>query len=100
MKFKAVIIPAFILFSTSLSLLSNSEAKLHFGNNAVRERIARSIQVYRLTDDQRREFTQVLDTIEHYLGFAIKAVDQDTTLFTTWFHSGNEYTVKERLAGP
>ena len=42
MKFKAVIIPALILFSTFLSLLSNSEAKLYSGDIA-RERTARSI---------------------------------------------------------
>ena len=96
MKFKAVIIPAFILFSTFLSLLSNSEAKLHSGNVA-RERTARSIRVFGLTDDENQEFNQVLDTIEYYLDFAIKAVDQDTTLFTTWFNSENDDIVKQRL---
>ena len=80
MKFKAVIIPAFILFSTFLSLLSNSEAKLYSGNVA-RERTARSIRVYGLTDDEKQEFTPVSDTIEHNFDFAIKAVDQDTTPF-------------------
>ena len=96
MRCKAVIIPAFVLFSIFLSLLSNSEAKLHSGNVA-RERTARSIQVYGLTDDQRREFTQVLDTVEYYLDFAIKAVDRDTTLFRTWFHRGNEGNAKVTL---
>ena len=94
MKFKVVIIPAFILFSTFLSLLSNSEAKLHSGNVA-RERMARSL--IGLTDDENQEFYQVLDTVELYLDCAIKAVDQDTTLFTTWFHSGNEYMANETL---
>ena len=82
MKFKVVIIPAFILFSTFLSLLRNSEAKLHSGNEA-RERTARSIRVTGLTDDEKQEFTQVLDTMEHNLDFAIKAVDLDTTPFRT-----------------
>ena len=96
MKFKAVIIPAFILFSTFLSLLSNSEAKLHSGNVA-RERTARSIWVNGLTDDENQEFNQVLDTTEHYLDCAIKAVDEDQTLFRTWFRSWNALTVKRNL---
>ena len=67
MKFKVVIIPAFILFSTFLSLLSNSEAKL-YSENVARDRTARSIRVTGLTDDEKQEFIPVSDTVEHNFG--------------------------------
>ena len=76
--------------------MSNSEAKLYSGNVA-RERTARSIQVIGLEPAQKQEFIQVLDTVAYYVDFAIKAIEQDKTLFTTWFRSGNEPDARDTL---
>ena len=62
------------------------------------QRVERSNPLlFDFSDSQKKQLKQLFNAIQHYLDFAVKAVDEDATLFKTWFHPYDADTVKRKL---
>ena len=98
MKVKVVILGCFLtlFFIIVTPSLCIKETKPHLSF----QRVERStdLDLFEFSDSQKQQLKQLFDAIQYHLDFAVEAVDQDGTLFSTWFHPIDAAFVKRKLA--